>query len=518
MRTKRIRTLFFLICLLALPWPQPLSANTLETEEVILDDATVRKGYTAAAFGGQLKLGVRDGVLSAGTGIRFKKNPPLLHQVPDGQRIISDILEYDVLDKASFTHEKPLFVELSFDSDSADLKKVHFWDSGRKSWRPLPGLSNNEKKFARGVIHLPFARLAVIETPNAMELGRASWYRYRDCDCAASPDYKRGTRLKVTNEANKKSVIVTVNDYGPERDIHPDRVIDLDKTAFAKLASVRAGIIDVRVEPVEEKTQSLSLASVARQADDPFAGAITAKAAVVVDAKTGEVLWGKEHQKPLPIASLTKLMTAQVFHDTGTPWDKVGTYRSYDNEPGSKLYVYPGETMTARDLYFSMLTSSTNNAVNTLVRTTALGEGQIVDLMNARARAWGLANTVFYETTGLNPLNQSTAYEVALLSRQALSHMEVLQATTIPSYTFATINTGEAHTMRNTNPLVGDSELYLTGGKTGFLDEAGYCLMTRAKGDDGQEALAVVLGAASADDRAQQVKMLLEWGLAELAK
>ena len=76
-------------------------------------------------------------------------------------------------------------------------------------------------------------------------------YKYKNCDCAASPDYPKGTMLKVTNLENGKSIIVKVNDWGPERDKHPDRVIDLDKTAFKKLGSLSRGLLkNVRVEPV----------------------------------------------------------------------------------------------------------------------------------------------------------------------------------------------------------------------------------------------------------------------------
>lgn len=83
------------------------------------------------------------------------------------------------------------------------------------------------------------------------ESGKASWYvhpRYRYEMMAASTVHKKGTKVKVTNLKNNKSVIVTIKDYGPDPIRHPDRVIDLNKVAFAKIASTRAGVIDVRVE------------------------------------------------------------------------------------------------------------------------------------------------------------------------------------------------------------------------------------------------------------------------------
>jgi hypothetical protein len=83
-----------------------------------------------------------------------------------------------------------------------------------------------------------------------MRTGMASWYRYKNCLCAASPDVPKGTKLKVSRQDDpSKSVIVTVNDYGPDRSIHPDRVIDLDYLAFEKIGNPRGGVLAVTVDP-----------------------------------------------------------------------------------------------------------------------------------------------------------------------------------------------------------------------------------------------------------------------------
>jgi len=93
-------------------------------------------------------------------------------------------------------------------------------------------------------------------------LGHASWYvhpRYRKELMAASTQYPKGSKVRVTNLANNKSVIVTVKDWGPDPVKHPDRVIDLNKVAFSKIASTRAGVIDVRVEPLIESTSTIAI-------------------------------------------------------------------------------------------------------------------------------------------------------------------------------------------------------------------------------------------------------------------
>ncbi len=90
------------------------------------------------------------------------------------------------------------------------------------------------------------------EDPGYMTEGYASWYAYKNCNCAASPDFPKGSYVKVTRVSDPtKSVVVRINDYGPERDIFPDRVIDLDKVAFQQIAPLGAGVSYVIVEPVD---------------------------------------------------------------------------------------------------------------------------------------------------------------------------------------------------------------------------------------------------------------------------
>ena len=94
---------------------------------------------------------------------------------------------------------------------------------------------------------------ALFEEP--IQVGTASWYvhpRYKKELMAASTDFSFGSKVKVTNLANGKEVIVTIKDYGPDKGVHPDRVIDLGKEAFKAIASTRAGVIKVSVEPILE--------------------------------------------------------------------------------------------------------------------------------------------------------------------------------------------------------------------------------------------------------------------------
>jgi hypothetical protein len=102
------------------------------------------------------------------------------------------------------------------------------------------------------LVLVPRTEPQVSADPGYMSDGYASWYAYKNCDCAASPDFPKGSYVKVTRTNDPtKSVVVRINDFGPERDIHPDRVIDLDKVAFQKIAPLGAGLTHVTVEPVD---------------------------------------------------------------------------------------------------------------------------------------------------------------------------------------------------------------------------------------------------------------------------
>jgi len=126
-------------------------------------------------------------------------------------------------------------------------RRIHFWNGVSSAWEELPSEDSPDTGSVRALIHLPYARLAIFDE-KTMEVGQASWYAYKGCDCAASPDYPKGTYLVVTRTDDPtRTVTVKVNDYGPERDVFPDRIIDLDKVAFAKIAGLGAGVIDVRV-------------------------------------------------------------------------------------------------------------------------------------------------------------------------------------------------------------------------------------------------------------------------------
>lgn len=104
------------------------------------------------------------------------------------------------------------------------------------------------------------AQVRLSWVPRGMRSGTATWYRHKGCNCAASPDFPKGTKLKVSlKDDPAKSVVVTVNDWGPDRGLFPSRVIDLDSVAFKRLAPLSRGKVQVSVEPLGAPQAALSL-------------------------------------------------------------------------------------------------------------------------------------------------------------------------------------------------------------------------------------------------------------------
>jgi len=185
--------------------------------------------------------------------------------------------------------------------------------------------------------------LAEIDGKLRMVEGRASWYKYKNGLFAASPDYPKGSVLKVTNLSNGKTIEVTVNDFGPDRNINPDRVIDLDFVSFSALASTGAGIIDVRVEPISITGSSFKVEDklILANTTNSVSPDISALAAIVIRESDGKVLYEKNSSQVMPIASLTKLIFAKVFLDLKPDFNQVVTYRQQDSDYNHK-YVTAG--------------------------------------------------------------------------------------------------------------------------------------------------------------------------------
>lgn len=414
------------------------------------------------------------------------------YKIPWEWEAITPTYDYAFSTPGFYDPSRPLEIKIHYPQKNDRLKQVFSFDFLSNVWRPVPSVDNPQKQYVSITSDATNAWLIVLAKPEVMTIGDASWYKFKEGLFAASPDFPRGTVLRVHNLNNGKFVDVTVNDYGPDRKIHPDRVIDLDRVAFEKIAPLGAGLTKVRIEVLQEVPGS-SVQPVVQITNIPE---INSASAIVIKEDSGEVLFSKNENKVVPIASLTKLVAIKTFLDTKPDLKKVVTYKKQDEDKNltygdykpwelARLRVVEGDTLTIENLLYSSLMGSANNAVETLLRVSGLSRTEFINRMNQIVKDWGAKNTRFIEPTGLSKNNVSSAYDYAIISKEVLKNAMIAKISITRNYSFSTINTNRQHNLNNTNSLLRNSAYELSGSKTGYIDEAGYCLTTRAKTNQG---------------------------------
>ncbi|KKS40598.1 hypothetical protein A3H03_02300 [Candidatus Kuenenbacteria bacterium RIFCSPLOWO2_12_FULL_42_13] len=248
----------------------------------------------------------------------------------------------------------------------------------------------------------------------------------------------------------------------------------------------------------------------ARKMTGSFEPVIEAKSALALDIESGKILYQKDGFKKRPLASITKLMTALVFLENNDHWDRKIRISQDDQKNGGKVVLFPGEEIWLKDLFRTALVGSVNSAAYELASATPLSYEDFIKRMNTKAVEIGMKNSIFLEPTGIDAHNMATAMDAAKLIEYALGKEEIRLALTMPNYSFRAAS-GESHTLKNTNKLL-TSYLNLVGGKTGYTEEAGFCLANVVSHPKfGQEIVVVILGAESEEERFQQNKFLSQW-------
>lgn len=241
-------------------------------------------------------------------------------------------------------------------------------------------------------------------------------------------------------------------------------------------------------------------------------------AAIVIDMTSGKVLYEYEADKKWSAASLTKLMGALVFLEHHPLWNTIVSLKAQDEVGGGRLRVPVGATLTVLDLLYSSITASANNAATAMARVSGLGVKGFVKAMNDKAKKLGLLNTTFVDPSGMDPKNVTTARDMARLAATAYNAETIRRSATTSLYRFRIRNTGEVKEIKNTNALLTQSaydDLYVTGGKTGFLHESMYNLAVRLKptGVAGtkKNLMIVVFGAPTSEDSFKSAARLANW-------
>ena len=202
--------------------------------------------------------------------------------------------------------------------------------------------------------------------------------------------------------------------------------------------------------------------------------------ALVIDQDTREVLFSKNEQAVLPIASLTKLMTGLVVSEARLPMDEVIviSQEDVDTEKGSRSRLRVGAELTRGELMHLALMSSENRAAHALGRTYPGGLPTFVALMNAKAQSLGMADTRYVEPTGLSSKNQSSAQDLARLVNVAYGNPTLRELSTSPHHEVEIGN--RTLQFNNTNRLVSNPAWQIGLQKTGYISEAGRCLVMQA--------------------------------------
>lgn len=236
---------------------------------------------------------------------------------------------------------------------------------------------------------------------------------------------------------------------------------------------------------------------------------------VLMEEETGTIIYEKEKDKQVPVASMTK-MVAQIIilesiESKKIKWDDVVTVsKNASDMGGSQIYLAANEKMTVRDLFKGISMASANDAVVAMAEYISGTEEKFVKKMNDKVKKLGLKNTVFKNSTGLDEEGHfSSAYDMAIIAKELLSHKEILKFSSVYEDYLRT-DTPNKFWLVNTNKLI-HSYPGSDGLKTGHTDNAKYCIAATAK-RDGMRLIAIVLGEEVAKVRNEETSKLLDYG------
>ncbi len=244
-------------------------------------------------------------------------------------------------------------------------------------------------------------------------------------------------------------------------------------------------------DPIASKIREYEMAMAQRIKGDPD---LRSSMALVIDEKTGAVVYAKNPDLVTPIASITKLMTAMVALDARLPLDEKIAISDddVDRVKGTHSRLKVGATLTRYQLLQLALMSSENRAAAALARAYPGGSRAFIAAMNRKAQRLGMNNTTFVDSTGLRSDNQSTAEDLARMVKAAHTYSTIGEITTTSSYDVqvpvykrhkALARGGVVHrsiAYRNTNQLVSHKDWEIGLSKTGYISEAGHCLVMQA--------------------------------------
>ena len=238
---------------------------------------------------------------------------------------------------------------------------------------------------------------------------------------------------------------------------------------------------------------------------------LAAENGAILDGQSQDLFFSKRPDRTWSIASITKLFTAYTFLDYNPGWETIYEIKPGDKREGGKIYLFTGDKVKVKDLFYFSLVGSDNTATAALVSSTGLTEAEFVAKVNNKIKELGLKNTRITDVAGLGDANISTAREIAQFANIALETEKISRASLTKKYEFTT-EQGRKKSITSTNELLNifpESKISLLGGKTGYINASGYCLVSKFKGQDGRSIVIVVLGADSDASRFSLTKELV---------
>lgn len=242
---------------------------------------------------------------------------------------------------------------------------------------------------------------------------------------------------------------------------------------------------------------------------------ISAKSAILVDFNTGKVLYSKNENEPLAMASMTKVMSMllimEKIDDGSLKYDDIVEISTESSSMGgSQIFLNPGDKYKVIDLLKGVAMASANDAVVALAEKTYGSKEHFIEAMNKKAESLGLKNTHFVNVHGLDEEGHySSAYDMSVMARELLKHEKILDFTKVYEE-YLTKPDGSQIWLVNTNKLV---RFYdgVDGLKTGFTQNAGYCLTATGKKNN-LRLISVVMGEESIEKRSSDTVKLLNYG------
>lgn len=240
-----------------------------------------------------------------------------------------------------------------------------------------------------------------------------------------------------------------------------------------------------------------------------------AKSAIMIEATTGEILYKKNEKERLAPASMTKIMSLILIMENiesgKLKWNDIVVTSNYASSMGgSQVFLKPNEIMSVEDLIKAICVASANDATVAIAEKIAGTEKAFVKLMNDKAKELGAVNTNFVNSTGLPAKDHySTAYDMSIMAKELIRHEKILSFTKIYE-DYLRKNTSNSFWLVNTNKLVRFYD-YIDGLKTGFTDDAGYCLTATGKKGN-MRLITVVMKEDNTDNRTKDTIAMMDYG------